>query len=184
MMRIKSGILCALSMSLAFAVACADSPGSGDDQQGGGSNSGAVCGDGTCASSEVGYCPTDCGQGGNNNNAVCGNGMCESTKGETASTCFSDCGGGGGSGSGGNTSGTCPTDPNACIGCLLDPTQCPAGLDANSCLTCVLNGGGLGSGLGSGLGGSGLGDIGCTGGAPDGTCDSMESSQTCPSDCP
>jgi hypothetical protein len=109
--------------------------------------------------------------------------MCETTKGESASTCFSDCGGNGNNGSGsGNTSGTCPSDPNACIGCLLDPSQCPSGLDSNTCLQCVLNGGGLG---GSGLpGGSGLGDLGCTGGAPDGTCDSMEDSTLCPSDCP
>jgi hypothetical protein len=184
MMRINSGIICALSMSLAFAVACAESPGTGDDQTGDDTNTGNVCGDGTCATSEVGYCPTDCGDGNNNqNNAVCGNGQCETTKGESASTCFSDCGNGNnGSGSGsGNTSGTCPSDPNACIGCLLDPSQCPSGLDANSCLQCVLNGGGLG---GSGLpGGSGLGS--CEGGAPDGNCNAAagEDTTTCPFDC-
>ena len=181
MMRINSGIVCALSMSLAFAIACADSPGTGDDQTGDDTTN-DVCGDGTCASAEIGYCPTDCGNGGNNNqNAVCGNGMCETTKGETASSCVSDCGNTGSTGgSNGSSSGSCPTDPNACIGCLLDPSMCPSGLDSNTCLTCILNGGGLGSGGG----GSGFGDLLCTGGAPDGTCDSMEDSSTCPSDCP
>ena len=184
MMRINAGIFCALSMSLAFAVACADSPGTGDDQSGDDTNTGVVCGDGTCVTSEVGTCPTDCGNGNNNNNnAVCGNGQCETTKGETASSCFSDCGGNGnnGSGSNGNTSGTCPSDPNACIGCLLDPTQCPSGLDSNTCLQCVLNGGGLGSGLGSGFpGGSGLGSGACN---FDGVCDSGEDPSGCPTDC-
>jgi len=179
-MRIKSGIVCALSMSLAFAVACAESPGTGDDQMGDDTNTGATCGDGTCATSEVGYCPTDCGDGNhNNNNAVCGNGQCETTAGESASSCFSDCGGNGSGSGSGNTSGTCPSDPNACIGCLLDPSQCPSGLDANSCLQCVLNGGGLGSGLGSGSGmGSGSGACNFNF-----TCDAGEDATNCPTDC-
>jgi hypothetical protein len=184
-MRINSGIICALSMSLAFAVACAESPGTGDDQTGDDTTTDNVCGDGTCATSEVGYCPTDCGDGNNNqNNAVCGNGQCETTKGESASTCFSDCGNGNngsGSGSGSSTTVDC-ADQNVligCIGCLLDPSACVAPLDAAACQAC-LGGGGLGSGSGF----PGGGDILCTGGAPDGTCDSMEDSSTCPSDCP
>jgi hypothetical protein len=183
MMRTKSGIICALSMALAFAVACAESPGTGDDDMGDdGNTSGNVCGDGTCATAEIGYCPTDCGEGGNNNNnAVCGNGQCETTKGESASSCFSDCGGSGSGSGSGNTSGTCPADPNACFGCILDPSQCPSGLDANTCLTCILNGGG-----GSGSGFPGGGDLLCEGGAPNGTCNAAagEDSSTCPSDCP
>ncbi|HUS30300.1 MAG TPA: hypothetical protein VMZ53_17450 [Kofleriaceae bacterium] len=166
-------------MSLAFAVACADSPGTGDDDQGD-DTSGNTCGDGTCATAEIGYCPTDCGDGnGNNgNNAVCGNGQCETTKGESASTCFSDCGGNNNGSGSGQQSGSCPADPNACIGCLLDPSQCPSGLDMNSCLQCVLNGGGLGSGF---PGGSGLGSGACNFNQ---VCDSGEDATGCPTDCP
>jgi hypothetical protein len=148
-MRIKSGIVCALSMSLACVVACATTgdDGTGDDQ-GSDMTSNNVCGDGTCAATEVGFCTSDCGEGGNNggnNNgsgsgtaAVCGNGMCETTKGENSTNCFSDCGTPGqGSGSG-NPSTTCPSDPTECILCLFDVSFCMGGLDQASCQTCAL----------------------------------------------
>jgi hypothetical protein len=147
MMRIKSGIVCALSMSLAFVFACATTgdDGTGDDQGGSDMTSNNVCGDGTCAATEVGFCTQDCGMGGNNNNgsgsatgAVCGNGQCETTKGENATNCFSDCGGqGSGSGSG-STSTTCPTDPSVCFASIFDATACTGGLDQTTCATCVL----------------------------------------------
>jgi hypothetical protein len=147
MMRIKSGIVCALSMSLAFVVACATTgdDGTGDDQ-GSDMTSNNVCGDGTCAATEVNSCAQDCGTGGGNNNngsgsatgAVCGNGQCETTKGESVSTCPSDCNtGGNGSGSN-NGSTTCPSDPTACLACLFDATACPSGVDQQTCATCVL----------------------------------------------
>lgn len=176
----KSGIFLALAVAAAFAFSCADSPGTGDDgQQGSNQMTNNVCGDGTCATSEIGYCPTDCGSG-NANSAVCGNGQCETTKGESASTCFSDCGGAGSGSGSGNTSALDCNDQNTQIGCLACQllSSCTAPYDATSCAAC---GGGLGSGFGSG---SGFGDLGCTGGAADGTCDSMEDASTCPSDCP
>ena len=179
MMRINSGIFCALAMTLAFA--CADSSSGDDDGSGSGSGSNVMsgCGDGVCSPSEVGFCMSDCGNGSNGNSgASCGNGQCETTKGENGSSCPQDCGGGSGSGSG-SGSGTSTlncSDPNTTLGCLLCTglMQCTPPYDASSCAAC---GGGMGSG-------SGFGDILCTGGAPDGTCDSMESNQTCPSDCP
>jgi hypothetical protein len=183
MMRTKSGIFCALVAMTAFAFSCADSGTTGDDQGGDDTNTTEnVCGDGTCATAEIGYCPTDCGEGGgNNNNATCGNGQCETTKGETASSCFSDCGGSGsGSGSGsGNGSTLDCNDQNVlfgCFGCLLDPSACTPPLDATACQAC-LGGGGLGSGGG---------DLLCEGGAPDGNCNAAagEDATTCPSDCP
>lgn len=148
MMRIKSGIVCALSMSLACVVACATTgdDGTGDDQGGGGTTMN-VCGDGTCDSSEVNSCAQDCGTGGGNNGgnnngsgtaAVCGNGQCETTKGESVSTCPSDCNTpGNGSGSG-NPSTTCPSDPTECLFCLIDPSFCTGGLDQATCQTCAL----------------------------------------------
>lgn len=176
MMRINSGIFCALAMTLAFA--CADSSSGDDDGSGSGSGSNVMsgCGDGVCSPSEVGFCTSDCGNGGSGA-ASCGNGMCETTKGENGTSCPADCGGGSGSGSG-SGSGTSTlncSDPNTQIGCLLCTglQMCTAPYDATSCAAC----GGMGSG-------SGFGDLLCTGGAPDGTCDSMESNQTCPSDCP
>lgn len=174
MMRIKSGIFCALTGAMVFAVACSFGGSSGGGPQPDASTtSGAHCGDGVCSASEVNNCPADCGGGGSNVNAVCGNGQCETTKGETAQSCPSDCGGGGsGSGSGSGT-GMCPADQNACLGCILDPTQCPAGLDMNTCLTCLLGGGGLGSGLGSGSGACNFNFV----------CDPGEDVNTCPTDC-
>ena len=47
--------------------------------------------------------------------------------------------------------------------------MCTAPYTAADCAAC----GGMGSGFGM-----------CTGGAPDGTCDSMETNATCPFDCP
>lgn len=148
MMRIKSGIVCALSMSLACVVACATTgdDGTGDDQ-GSDMTSNNVCGDGTCAATEVGFCTQDCGEGGNNNNgsgsatgAVCGNAQCETTKGENATNCFSDCGGqGSGSGSGNPSTTLDCTDQNvllACFSCTL-LQMCTPPYDAASCAACT-----------------------------------------------
>src|SRR6185312_10231807 len=191
MMRTKTGIVCVLA---ALAVgAC--SWGNGSSATTSPDAAPVVCGDMRCDSSEVNNCPQDCGNGGGNQNAVCGNGQCETSKGESATSCPSDCGGGGsnavcGDGTcqstessttcpadcgGGNTSLNC-SDPNTVIGCGLCSAAmiCMPPYDAISCAAC---GGGLGSGLGSGL-------SLCTGGAPDGTCDSMEDNSTCPEDCP
>lgn len=175
MMRTHSGFICALTATIAFAFSCADSgteePGDdmNDDQ-----TSQNVCGDGTCAASEVGFCSQDCGSGGNNSAATCGDGMCETTKGENGASCASDCGGGSGSGSGSGSSTTCPSDPLECVLCGLDAQFCVPPLDQATCAAC---GGGFGSGSG------GFGDIGCTGMAPDGTCDANEDATLCPSDC-
>lgn len=149
-MRINTGIICALSMSLAFVVACADS-GTDDDMMGDEGSGGQTqnsCGDGTCAASEVGVCTQDCGTGGNGNNgsgAVCGNGQCETTKGESVSTCPSDCNTPG-NGSGSNSGSTLDcNDQNTQLGCLTCTLlqQCTPPYDATSCASC----GGLGSGF-------------------------------------
>ena len=176
MMRHKTGIVCVVA-ALAVA-ACSWGNGSGSSNPAPDASSGgaAVCGDNVCAATEVNTCPQDCGSGGNNNSAVCGNGQCETTKGETATSCPSDCSGSSGgsnTGSGGGSSALNCSDQNtliACIACVA--TNVCTGVDANSCQTCL--GGGLGSGTGTG----------CTGGVPDGVCDSMESNATCPLDCP
>jgi hypothetical protein len=173
MMRINRGLFIVLFGASVF-VACSFGGSQGNDPtpdaSGGG---GASCGDGTCAASEVNNCPADCGSGGNGSgSAVCGNGQCETTKGETSASCPTDCssqGSGSGSGSG---SGTCPADPNECLGCAFTGMGCPTGLDMNSCLTCLIGGGG------------GFGDLLCDGGAADGTCSAAETHDTCPSDCP
>src|SRR5258707_1604300 len=129
MMRINRRRFCAMSsvgVTMMF-VACSFGGSQGNDPQPDAATSGAHCGDGTCAASEVNNCPADCGGGSNQgSNAVCGNGQCETTKGETAASCPSDCmSQGSGSGSG---SGMCPADPTACLGCILDMTQCTGGL--------------------------------------------------------
>jgi hypothetical protein len=142
-----------------------------------------VCGDGTCASSEISSCSADCGAaatcgdgtcgGGETQSscpsdctptATCGDGTCDTAAGETTGSCPGDCSGG--------MTGQCPADPNECLFCLFEPSLCPAGLDQAACEACI------------GGGGGGLGDIGCTGGAPDGTCDADEDADICPSDCP
>lgn len=197
MMRIKSGIICVVSMSLAFAFACANSAAPGDDDDGtGGSQQEISCGDAVCDASEVGICTADCGSGGSNNNnddAVCGNGTCESTKGETASTCSSDCltpatCNNNGTCDAGETTANCAADCGStgtldcadpltligCFGCISDPTACVAPFDSASCNACL------------GGGGGGFGDLLCEGGAPDGVCNAAagEDNTTCPSDCP
>lgn len=157
-----------------------------DDSQSDDSTPLPVCGDGTCASSELASCTADCGAAatcGDGNcgggetqascpsdctpSAVCGDGTCDSAAGETTGSCPGDCSGG--------TTGQCPADLTECFICVLvgDPAACPAGLDPTSCEACI--GGG---------GGGGLGDIGCTGMAPDGICDANEDADLCPSDCP
>jgi hypothetical protein len=173
MMRHKTGIVCVVA-ALAVA-ACSFGGGSGNSGPTPDAPGAAVCGDNVCAATEVNNCPQDCGNGGNNMQAVCGNGQCETTKGESATSCPSDCSGGGGgsgSGGGGGSGALNCSDPNTTIGCLLCTSlqMCTAPYDAQSCAAC--GGGGSGAGLG------------CTGGLPDGVCDSMESNATCPFDCP
>ena len=172
MMRVKSGIFLALTTTASLIVACSWGGSGNGDPHPDASTAHAVCGDGTCSASEVNNCPADCGSGGGSNqNAVCGNNSCETTKGETAQSCPSDCaqqGSGSGSGSG---TGMCPSDPTQCLGCIIDPTMCPTGLDQNACIACIFGGG------------SGMG---CVGGIPDGTCDMAggETNANCPLDCP
>jgi hypothetical protein len=137
----------ALAFVCALIAACATTDGGGGDDgtvdpPGGGN---PVCGDAVCAASEIGVCQADCGTGGGNTEvcgnakcegnepttcatdcqttAVCGNNMCEAS--ETSSTCPGDCTTGGG--------GMCPSDPTACILCLIDQSLCPTGMTAATC---------------------------------------------------
>jgi hypothetical protein len=177
MMRLNTGIVCVVAALAAGACSWGSGSGSstpGPDAPIGGGD--VVCGDSVCAASEVGHCQQDCGSTGSNNpqQAVCGNGQCETTLGESATSCPSDCGGGqgsgGGSGSGGGGGGQLDcNDPNTLVACFacIATNVCTPPADAASCQACL--GGGLSL---------------CTGGAPDGTCDAMEDSTTCPDDCP
>lgn len=139
-----------------------------------------VCGDGICASSEVGHCMQDCG---GMSNPVCGNGLCEN--GETPTNCAQDCMAASSCGNGvcdtsmGESNANCPQDcpnmgglncqdPPTIIGCLIciNTMVCiPPGTLA-ACTACV--------GTGSG----------CMGGMPNGTCDPGENHTNCPFDCP
>ena len=146
MMRSSSGIVCAVAGALMFAVACswggASDPNSHADAN---SSSAAVCGDGTCAASEINNCPQDCGTGmhgsgggsgsgsgsGSNVAGFCGDGTCQAN--EDATTCSVDCQG---TGSGAGTLDC--NDPNAAILCLECEIlqMCSGGADANSCAAC------------------------------------------------
>lgn len=179
-MRMHSGLFVACAASVAFAFSCANSN-SGDDTKGVDAPPAptTMCGDGQCAATEVGYCPQDCGNGSNMNQPLCGDGTCDATRGETSTSCATDCGnGGGGSGSGSGASTTC--DQFGCLLCLIDVSLCVPPDDQNTCTTC-LGGGGLGSGSGGGFGD----DTMCDGGAPDGTCSTTEQADpfTCITDC-
>jgi hypothetical protein len=159
-MRSTIGFACALIAACSW--------GSGSSGPGSGSNHNVVpvCGDGVCDASEIHSCTADCGQPPPPVDApvaTCGDFSCNGT--ETPDTCPQDCGSGSGSGSGlGACTSNC-SDPNTLFGCILgtcDPTIC------NAC------------GLGSGGG-----DTGCDGGAPDGTCSAAEASNgMCATDCP
>lgn len=158
-------------VSAAFVTACSWGDGSGTEQPPApdASVSQNVCGDGSCAAAEIGYCTEDCGSGGGSGSgsgtSMCGNFVCDA--GESNATCPNDCTSGGGSGSGSGSG-----DPTACI------ATCIAAPDPTACLLACLGGGGGGGGLGD--------DTGCTGGSPNGTCDTTEEASpfTCVSDCP
>jgi hypothetical protein len=177
MMRTKTGIVCVVAALAVGACSWGGSGSSNPSPDASGNGGAAVCGDGVCASSEVTSCSQDCGNGGGNQNAVCGNGQCETSKGESATSCPTDCntgsGGGSNTGSGGGGGALNCSDPNTQIGCLLCTTlqMCTAPYDATSCAACG----------GGGGGGSGLG---CVGGLPNGTCDPGEDANNCPFDCP
>jgi hypothetical protein len=165
MMMRTSGLVFVCSMIVAGCASSDDGSGNPPDAA---TVSGPVCGDAVCSAAEVGHCQADCGDGGGGGGGVqpmCGNNTCET--GETTTTCPNDCHSGGGGGG-----GACPTDPTACLGCLLDASLCPAGLDVNACTNCIL--GGAGGGGGGGLPGCNL----------NGVCDAGEDAMTCPTDCP
>jgi hypothetical protein len=145
----------------------------------------AVCGDGTCAPSEVGNCAGDCG---GTTNPVCGDGNCQAP--ESNATCASDCPATGpicgdatcdmaGGENSTNCPGDCTTsgvdcmDPILLLGCALcldDPGVCSILMVTQAdCEACV--GGGFSF---------------CEGGAPNGTCNPAagEDNMTCPEDCP
>jgi hypothetical protein len=157
-------------VSAAFVTGCSWGDGSGTDQPPlpQDSSTGNTCGDGVCAASEINLCAADCGTPAPDAPVTqCGNFVCD--PGEDSSTCPNDCSGGG-SGSG---SGSGSGDITTCLlGCATQP-------DFEACAAAC-----LGGGLGSGSGGFGD-DTGCTGGAPDGNCDSTEMANalTCVSDC-
>lgn len=128
MMRLVTGLCCALTMT--WVIACASSGDDGGGGNGSGSNVGSnepMCGDGTCAASEVGLCEADCGTGKPGGLASCGNGMCEADASENETSCPTDCmstgsgSGGGGGGGGGNTAVNCadPDTLDACAVCSL-----------------------------------------------------------------
>lgn len=170
-------LVCALFIATLGACAWGDGSPTGDD--GIDPPPGPVCGDGTCAGSEVGMCTADCGGGGQA--PVCGNGSCEN--GESTATCPSDCPAqsqcGNGTCDAGETTGNCPGDCPAQGNCPAEPLDCfvcasfgqfcPSGHDMNSCFACILSGGG----------GT------CAGGFPDMVCDPAagENPQNCPFDC-
>lgn len=112
-----------------------------------------VCGDGTCAPSEVGSCTQDCG---GTTSPVCGNGSCEN--GETNSTCPADCAPSGPicgdavcDTAGGENPTNCPGDCQggsaidcndqnvllSCFLCVTDPMFCTPPLTQADCQTCI-----------------------------------------------
>jgi hypothetical protein len=186
-MRKFTPLLCAVMFVLG---ACASSDdGDGDDDGPPDPPPAAVCGDGTCASSEVGICTQDCGV--NPGTPTCGNGNCEN--GENSTTCASDCPPAGpvcGDNqcdmAGGENSTNCPGDCGgsssldcndfavlfACLLCVQDPTQCVPPANPTDCEACT--------------GGGGGGFSFCENMAPDGVCNAAagEDADTCPEDCP
>lgn len=144
------------SFAFALAVALAAcAGGGGDDPQptpDAPTQSVPVCGDNTCAGSEVGVCPQDCGavatcgdtmcNGGetaascpNDCTAVamCGNALCETDLGENSTNCPGDCTGGGGGAL------DCQ-DPNTILGCfcvVVDPATCVAPFTEAACNVCL-----------------------------------------------
>lgn len=143
---------------------------------------GGFCGDGTCAATEsCATCPLDCPCP-----AVCGDGNCESSKGETCSTCASDCGTcavvcGDGNCDATETVSSCPQDCSVCGNGV-----CEAGENCNSCAfdcRCVCGDGTCDSALGESCS-SCAADCGtCPPRCGDGQCRGDETCLSCPGDC-
>jgi hypothetical protein len=154
MMRIKQGICVSVLCGLAAGGFAACATGDEGGTTGPGKTTQPVCGDGTCETSEVGVCASDCGNSGSNgsngsngnngsngsngSNAVpCGNGVCEANLGEDATTCPADCTAGTGSGSSGSIDCNDPNAVLACFPCAIDPTTCDQATN-DACAACGL----------------------------------------------
>lgn len=167
----------ALVFLCSLITACSWGDGSGSDDDDPNNPPPPVCGDGTCATAEIGNCSADCG---NQQAPVCGNNKCES--GENNNNCITDCPTNSSCNNNGTCdpgesnancaldcplSGSCPANVGECVFCAITGIGCPAGLDMAACGACLMNGGGSG----------------CVGGIPNMMCDPGETMMNCPFDC-
>jgi hypothetical protein len=166
LISIRDLVRCAAMRKSALAFVCAAALGACAWGEGGGSDDDGptpdassgliICGDGTCAPSEVGSCTQDCGannpvcgngscQGPSETNAscpadcppagpICGDAVCDMAGGENSTNCPGDCMGGGG----GNIDCNDDAIVFACGACLFEPGACSVfGVTEADCLSCV-----------------------------------------------